>query len=181
MRIQFSLKWLLSYVVICSCVLGVFTRWAHKAIVQQRAVEYIISHGGHNLPWIGIRYDHEPQGGWTDSGRPWSDDFFHDVVAVSLLDCIEGTDDIMKEVAHLERVEALDFENTDLSDVGLQEIRHLKRLRQLHIHEAPLTDASLELLSGLPETVTVDVTLTNISDGALARLKRARGDRMGNR
>jgi hypothetical protein len=76
----------------------------------------------------------------------------------------------LKEVAQLQRLQALDLTHTKVTDVGLKELAALQSLQALNLSGTPVTDAGLKELAGLKNLHTLSLSGSKVTDAMLKEL-----------
>ena len=70
------------------------------------------------------------------------------------------------------QVTVVSFEDSDVTDAGLEHVKDLKSLRELDLWGCDVADAGLEHLKGLTRLEHLDLGFTNITDAGLEHLQR---------
>ena len=89
------------------------------------------------------------------------------------LSSLRLTDDDMRLLLPLQRLEWLMMPNNRLTDAGIEALMSAewKRLSLIHLDNADISDASLELLGRLPALRTLHISNTKISAEAIEKLR----------
>ena len=80
------------------------------------------------------------------------------------------TDAGLEHIASLKELANLSLCGTEISDAGLKSLSGLKHLRYLNLDRTKVTDAGLEALEGLEELHFLCVCRTRVTEAGLARL-----------
>jgi hypothetical protein len=119
-RFRFRLATLLGFVTISCLVLGVSVAVVRRVLTQRQFVAYLDSEY-HNLPWAGVRYDHE--GELSDlHSRPLTVDLLHSVVEVYFYTVMKPTDEEAKNASRVQSLEIISFDDRycDITDTGVR-------------------------------------------------------------
>ena len=171
--LRLSIRALLVLILVLACWLGWFVRTAR---LQREAVAAVKKAGG--FVW----YDWEWKNGDYVQGiqrppRPkWlvdrlGVDYFSNVTFVNLM---RGSDEDLRHVEHLRRLERLHLCGAPVTDVGLAYLKGLAHLKVLDLDETQVTDAGLVHLNGLISLNLVGLSKTRVTDDGLKHLKKLR-------
>lgn len=86
------------------------------------------------------------------------------------------SDEVLKHLRHLPRLELLHLDHTLVRGAGLKHLTELPRLNHLRLRGTPLTDVGLKHIASFPQLKLLNVTHTQISDEALRDFQQARPD-----
>ena len=92
------------------------------------------------------------------------------LTALGLSGCKGVTDDGVRHLARLPRLQHLDLSGTSITDAGLQVLRELTQLRTLSLAWTGVTDEGLAALAPCEELEDVNLAATEAGDGALRPL-----------
>ena len=168
--LRFSVRGLIVLVLVIGAGLGWTVRQAH---VQRDAVAAIKSAGG------SVKYDWEWRDGKPISGgEPWPSrwlasligiDYFGHVIEVNV--SLAGkSDEVILQVARLDRLQHLDFHYPAVGDVELAHLKRLTNLKWLDLSASPVTDAELSYLKGLNNLSGLALSGTQVTDAGLVHL-----------
>ena len=170
-RFQFSLRSLLVATVAVAIPFSWLAVEMKKMREQRAAVEWVKKMG------VYIRYDYQPSNGTTNAplGPVWlrklfGDDFFANVSEVQFNDT-QLTDTGLERIKGLSELQGLSLTNTQVTDTGLEHLKGLTKLAKLSVNRQ-VTDAGLDCLKGLPHLQWLSLSRTQITDAGLERLKR---------
>ncbi len=77
----------------------------------------------------------------------------------------------LKIIGHLESIERLDLDLTEITDNGIQNLKSLKQLRELRLKDNPqLTDKCIEFLSDIEQLELIHIENTSITMSGLTKL-----------
>jgi internalin A len=147
-------------------VAGTWMAWkANRTRAQRRAIRAIEQAGGEVLYDYQYRdgkavRDGKPQGpGWL---RKWlGDGFFHDVACVHFYRAEPSVNAAMSGVEQFDRLQALAFFDTRLSDTGLSHVQDLRSLRVLRLFLTDVTNGGLRYLRSLENLEVLEVLPTD--------------------
>ena len=116
--------------------------------------------------------------GWVEyhdiTGPHWITRHFRRVQEASICNPYVGTertDDDLRQLTGLTRLEALDLRATPVTDVGLVYLSELTCIKELKLGVTRVTDAGLENLKGLTNLRVLELDYTRVTDAGLAHLK----------
>ena len=150
-RFRFSLRTLLIVVVLLSVALGWFALKMREAERQRQAVEAISEAHG----WFYYDYELDESGrlmqGQERPAPAWlrklvGDDFFADVVRVSLPYRRRVDDVFLKRLMALTGLRSLRLSGTQVTDEGLKHLEGLTKLEHLELDGTEVTDEGIEEL-----------------------------------
>ena len=171
---QLSLRSLLLLLM----ALGIWLGLTFNRVRQQRAaVSRILELGGkvqfaHEV--VAMRNRSRPKQPVVP-GPPWlrrwlGPEFFDTVVWVRLANTAV-TDEDLRLVAKLDRMEFLALNSTSISDAGLFELRHCRRLKSLSLSETRVTGDGLRHLANMPDLAGLSFWKTSVGDEGLYHLR----------
>jgi len=142
---------------------------------QRSAVARVLDLGG------SVRYEHErdqrgrPIRDAALPGPPWlrrwlGPEFFQEVVDVQL-DGKAVSDEDLRPIGKLRKLEGLHLNETKVGDAGLLAIRNCRRLRSLGLWESKVTDDGMRHLQGLRHLNSLVLTGTSVSDSGLVHVR----------
>ena len=80
------------------------------------------------------------------------------------------TDDALKHIAGLTKLEELDLYGVKLTDRGIAHLKDLKEMRKLILLGAPITDESIPVLAGMTHLRELNLYRSRITNAGLAKL-----------
>ena len=80
------------------------------------------------------------------------------------------TDETLKTLAGLSKVDSLNLRGTEVTSAGLAQLQHLKALTHLHREKTKVNDAGLKHLQQLPNLEYLNLYGTEITDAGLSQL-----------
>jgi hypothetical protein len=178
---QFSLRSLFALMLLVAVLCGTFgvrTVYVrdqravaeHLAEVARRAQD--ASAGGIARTAIGWEempsYLGLPPHAWVRSLM--GEDFYRNVVSVSLEYNRQLTDDDLVPVSRLDHLRRLDLDLTAITDKGLEHLGTLPRLESLDIGSTEIGSEGLAYLDGAPDLVSLGLSFTMIDDEGIAHL-----------
>jgi Leucine-rich repeat (LRR) protein len=166
---QYSLRTLFVFMTLCAVACSWLAVKMRQAKKQQEAVEAIQKVGG------SVTYDYVYAGKPNPQPPPWlrelfSDDFFATVACVDF-DNTQVTDAGLEKLKGLTQLQALFLENTQVTDAGLESLKGLTQLKLLSLDNTQVTDAGLENLKGLTQFQALALDNTQVTDAGLENLK----------
>lgn len=133
---------------------------------QQEAIDAIKRLGGKVLyDYQRLKLNH-----FNLAAKPKDPKAFHRVVSVSLRNT-KTTDNDLKQLAKLPRLEMLDLTNTRITGAGLAHLKGLNNLRVLSLWKTRVDDSGLDNLKGLTKMRQLVLDETKVTDGGLVHLK----------
>ncbi len=188
-RFQFSIRSLLTLVLIVALSFGWLATETKKAREQKELVDQIGNQMGKRS--VGYDWQHDAKGSALPNAQPpepipvrklVGDDFFADVDRLTLggnpfgnaldIDPKETSDSSLERIKGLSQLKELNLEATPVTDRGLKHLQGLKQLRTLILDDTRITDAGLALLAGLGELEELSLQTTPITDAGIAHLAR---------
>jgi hypothetical protein len=168
--LQFSLRTLLLFVLLCACSCSWLAVKMQQLRKQREAIEALRHFPG------GIQYDYQrakekvpPGPEWL---RRWAGD---DVLAHVEFVCLGGnekfTDETMVHVEALPRLKVLRIGGAAVSDAGLEHLGKLTQLEQLNLSRTGITDAGLEQLAILTHLNDLMLYETRVTAAGVAKLQ----------
>ncbi len=168
--LRFSVRGMLIVVL----VIGAWLGWiARNARIQREAVRAIKQAGGDVLYDFRWKSGQSIQGG-KPFGPKWlvdllGVDHFCEVTWVSFVRS-PCSDDELKQIGRLKRLETLILIGSKMTDDGLDNLEVLAELRLLELHSARITDAGFARLRGLAKLTDLDISDCDVSDKGLESL-----------
>lgn len=182
--LQFSLRSLLIFTVLCAIAAGWLGRKIEHKRREHAAVDAIRKHGG--------TVDYDYNDGNKPDGPAWirsllGDNFFNEVRAVHFYGA-DATDDSLRSLEGLTRLQEVDLGLTKqtnvgvmrvqqnhlrVSDAGLLSLKGLTNLRYLFLDGAQVTDAGIENLKGLTQLKRLGLFETKVTNTGVASLNAA--------
>jgi hypothetical protein len=134
---------------------------------QEAAVQVVRRLGGT------VQYDYQlaapgPPYRWADA-RPADPEAFHPVLQVCLRDA-PATDDDLRAIAKLPRLEVLLLPGTKVTGAGLVHLKDLTSLRLLDLWDTRVDDAGIKHLRQLTKLWSLGLGQTGVTDAGLAHL-----------
>jgi hypothetical protein len=185
---QFGVR-TLSLMVCCVVVVGVWFGWRMgKAKKQEEAVEAIRGLGGHVAYDYNDAWDYFSPNVTEPPGPDWlrkmvGVDFLAEVTAVDLVvpdirrspgmprDTSKFTDSWVETyITRLTELEALDLDDTQITDSGLSHLESLNKLEALNLVNTKITDAGLVHLKGLGNLENLLLAGTQLTDAGIVHL-----------
>ena len=171
--LQFSLRSLMIFTMICAAVSGYLAKKIEQKRHEQAAVDAIVKLGGL------VSYDYDQGGGAREPTPAWltellGENFFSDVEDVDFgaghvpQSNFASADTI--DFEYLIRLETLDLSRANLSDAGMAHLEGLSQLRQLNLRWNHATDVGVARISGLTRLEELDLTWNRITDRGLVEL-----------
>jgi hypothetical protein len=140
---------------------------------QEKAADAILRLGG--KVWYDYQRPNPDKPNVTNSkATPEDPKAFHPVVGVSLRDT-KATDDDLKALASLPRLENVDLTGTRITGAGLVHLKGLTNLRCLGLWKTAADDSGLEHLKGLTRMWQLVLDETRVTDAGLVHLKGMTG------
>ena len=102
--------------------------------------------------------------------RVMGDDFYRNVVEVSLQYNRQLTDDDLAQVNRLDHLRRLDLSLTAIGDEGLRHLGTLPRLESLDLGSTDVSNDGLKYLDGAPALVALGLSFTGIDDEGVTHL-----------
>ncbi len=145
-RLQFSLRSLLIFALICAVVCATLGRKIARKREERAVAERFATVGG-QVDYDSDTKDSRPEGPeWLR--RILGDNFFNEIVEVFLSQS-KVTDGDLKALRHLPQLQRLYATETAIGDAGLENLSGLVELRELALDKTQVTDAGLANLRGL--------------------------------
>jgi len=181
-KFQFGIRSLLVLVVIVAIPSSWFSVKMRAAQRQREAVESINDRGpvwidydrgfGNGSIGIGLIYNSVPP------DPPWprrvlGDDFFRDVVKIVFVSSQDFSDNDVRHLKSLPKLEALVLYDCDCSDASLENLKGLTNLRTVFLDNAPVTDDGLRHLKRLKNLDYLGLMNTQVTDEGARELRRA--------
>ena len=82
------------------------------------------------------------------------------------------TEEGLRELVRLDKLELLHFERSQITDKGLKEVAKLQNLESLHFNGTPITDAGLKELAKLQNLKGLSLEDTKITDAGLKEVAK---------
>ena len=170
-RFQFSVRslMLLTVAVAVSC------SWLAVKMRQAEARRYAIDSLNRVNCWVNYEYE----GITEEPFEPkWMDDilgidFFHDAFAVSYLDDVLG-DEHIATISNLQEVVILHLNNTHLTDNGMKHLERMKKVQSFIINSSDITDKGLNYLKSMSSLKYLSLgEHTKVTDAGVAELQKA--------
>lgn len=175
---RFSLKTLLSVMLIAMIGMGWFRWRMDRAKERKAAVEFVRSVGG----WVWYDYEADesgmPRADGEPSGPEWwrefvGEDFDHDVIGVSSWYGFYGlVDSDMEKLQCLTELKFLNLRHAEITDAGMVHLEGMTNLRVLTLDDTQVTDEGLRHLEGLKQLRKLSLVRTRIGDEGLRHLSR---------
>ena len=187
-RFQFSIRSLLTLVLIVALSFGWLATETKKAREQKELVDQIGNQMGKRS--VGYDWQHDAKGSALPNAQPpepipvrklVGDDFFADVDRLTLGGNPFGNAlDIDPKETGLQpgtyqgliTAQRAKSRSDPVTDRGLEHLQGLKQLRTLILDDTRITDAGLALLAGLGELEELSLQTTPITDAGIAHLAR---------
>jgi hypothetical protein len=183
-RLRFSLRTLLLFVVMCAFLLAPVGIRMHRVRLQRQAVAFVLAQGGsvaysYQSPWdveqaqppfvvtFGAADERTPPGAWW-LRKVLGDDYFTDVVAVSLAGC-PVDDESLEFLDKLPQLRALDLGRTKVTSRGLRSLRHVPELETLWLTATDVDDRAATDIAKLTELKTIGVGWTSFTERGMLR------------
>lgn len=170
-RLRFRIWALMATVVLLGLPLGLTIEGVRR---ERRAIEAIRRLGG------AVFYDDQqtPSGRWDSSqgprrvplvGRWLPEELLREPTFVSLRNT-GASDEDLRAIACLRRVEYLDLEGTAVGDEGIRHIAGMAGLKYLYLHGADLSDAALRPIGRMPGLRQLFLNDTRVDDDGIDQL-----------
>jgi hypothetical protein len=160
---QFSLRSFLIVTVICALASAWIARQIERKRNERESVEAIVKLGG----WVVYDYVHDGKAA-NPPGPAWlrklvGDNFFGEVVYVSLGSNSKVTGADWAKLEQLPDIETLDLSGSDVTDDDLVHLKGFSQLQGLRLVRTKVSDAGLEHLKGLTNLQWISVNGTRIA------------------
>jgi hypothetical protein len=171
---QFSLKTLLLAMTLLAVAISIVVmRVEHQRATVQRVKQLggRVDYANPEIPWregLNCRNDSWP----IRHLRRWlPGDYFDAVLRVDL----HGTDTSDDDVRHLKcltRLEILDISDTHVTDAALEHVQEFQHLKDLYLDDTHVTDVGIQQLKRLEQLEIVFLRTNNVSWAGVGRLQR---------
>ena len=167
-----------SLLLITAVIGGVLAFYVHRVQRQRQAVSRISDLGG------SVKYDYQkasrdhanvfdpkataPGPGWLRQAV--GKEFFQDVVMIDLAGK-PVTDEDLKELKKLPKLENLNLSNTRVTSAGLVHLAELKNLKELYLWNTQVDDDGLRHLAKLTRLQSLLLDGTRVTDAGLKHLE----------
>jgi hypothetical protein len=179
-RLRFSLRGLISLILVIGLGLGWLTHIAREASVQRAAVLAIHRTGGvamYEWEWKNRRY--------IGRGAPWWPQWLVDRVGIDYFGTVRmavigerGSDLDMALIGQLTRLEGLIIASPKVSDAGMEHLKGLNRLESLVLWDAAISETGLSHLQALRGLQSLKLGPLTVSDAGMAQLGALHGLRV---
>lgn len=175
---RFTMRRLLLLISVSAVFAFALSMLWNRAVQQRQIVQSIVDLGGT------IQYDYhkmkadkpnvfDPTS--TPPGPAWlralaGEEHFQDVIMVNLSNK-DITDDDLKELAELPRLENLDLSNTPISNAGLEHLRKIPNLKFLSLWNTNIDDDGLKHLAVHKNLFALILDGTEVTDVGLSYLQ----------